>query len=49
MVKFSFENNIIISSINISTKSGGPIPIIENGQKKYKKDKKQCYNFKSQK
>ena len=35
-----FENNIIISSINIGTKSGGPIPIAENGQKKYKKDRK---------
>ena len=33
------SNNIIISSINIGTESGGPIPIRNNGKLNYKKDK----------
>ena len=33
------SNNIIISSINIGTESGGPIPIRNNGKVNYKKDK----------
>ena len=32
-------NNVIISSINIGTESGGPIPIRNNGKLNYKKDK----------
>ena len=38
-LEFSNDNNFIVSTINVGTTSGGPIPLKINGSINYKKDK----------